>query len=75
MTKLMKQALESLRDLSEDRQDEIARMILRLAAPAEEPEPIPDEDLPYVLEGLAQAERGTFSAPADVETVLRRFSG
>ena len=75
MTKLMKRALEALSDLPDDRQDEIARVILNLTVQNEEPEAIPAEDLPAVLQGLAEAERGEFATQAEVEKAFRRFDG
>jgi len=57
MTKLLEQALEAVRRLPPDSQDEIARAILQFAARGGEPEEIDAAHLPAVLEGLAQAKR------------------
>jgi hypothetical protein len=73
MTKLLEQALEAVRRLPADSQDEIARAMLQLAAGGGEPEEIDAVDLPAVLEGLAQAKRRQFASDAEVEAAFRRF--
>lgn len=73
MTKLLDQALEAVRRLPSDAQDEIARAMLELAAGEAEPEDIDPEHLSAVLKGLAQARRGEFASDAEVEAALRRF--
>jgi hypothetical protein len=73
MTKLLEQALEAVRQLPADSQDEIAAAMLRLAQGDGEPEPIEPAHLPAVLEGLAQARRREFSTEAEVEAAFRRF--
>ena len=71
MSKLLDQAVETVRALPTRDQDEIARAMLALADA--EPEPIDGAHLPAVLEGLAQARRREFASPADVEAAFRRF--
>lgn len=73
MTKLLDQAVEAVRQLPANAQDEIARAILDLAAASGEPEPIDAAHLPAVLEGLSQARRREFAAEAAVEAAFRRF--
>ena len=74
MTKLLEKALEAVRLLPADSQDEIARAMLILAAGDDrEPEPIDPAHLPAVLEGLAQAKRREFATDAEVEAAFRRF--
>jgi len=73
MTKLLEQALEAVRRLPTDSQDEIARAMLHLAAGDGEPEAIDPAHLPGVLEGLAQAKRRQFATDAEVEAAFRRF--
>ncbi len=72
MTKLLEKAVETVRRLSSDSQDEIARAMLELANDSE-PEAIDPAHLPAVLEGLAQARAGQYSSAADVEAAFRRF--
>lgn len=73
MTKLLEQALEAVRRLPSDTQDEIARAMLTLAGDEGEPEPIDPAHLPDVLESLAQAKRRQFATDAEVEAAFRRF--
>lgn len=73
MTKLLQQALEAVRLLPADSQDEIARTMLRLAAGEGEPEPVDPAHLSAVLEGLAQVRRREFATEAEVEAAFRRF--
>lgn len=75
MTRLMQKALETIRGLSPDRQDEIARAMLTLAGHDTELEQINPADLSAVLEGLAQAKRGELATQAEVERAFRRFDG
>jgi hypothetical protein len=73
MTKLLERALEAVRRLPADSQDEIARAMLQLATGDGEPEEIDAAHLPAVLEGLAQAKRREFASDAEVEAAFRRF--
>ncbi|HEX3538186.1 MAG TPA: hypothetical protein VHU15_15615 [Stellaceae bacterium] len=73
MTKLLENAIEAARLLPSAAQDEIARATLHFAKADQNPEPIPTEHLPAVLEGLAQAKRREFATEAEVEEALRRF--
>ena len=73
MTKLLEQALEAVRRLPAQSQDEIARAMLHLAESDGEPEPVAPGHLAAVLKGLAQAQRGEFANDAEVEAAFRRF--
>jgi hypothetical protein len=73
MTKLLERALEAVRRLPPDTQDEIARAMLQLAAGDAEPEEIDAAHLRAVLEGLAQAKQRQFASDAEVERAFRRF--
>jgi hypothetical protein len=73
MTKLLEQALEAVGRLSPDDQDDIARVMLRLAASDGAPEEIDAAHLPAVLECLAQAKRREFASDAEVEAAFRHF--
>ena len=73
MTELLKKALEAVRQLSPDAQDEIARAMLELAGDEAESESIDPSHLPAVLEGLAQAKRKEFASDAEIEAAFRRF--
>lgn len=73
MTKLLQKALEAVRLLPPENQDEIARAMLALAGDDSEPEDIDPAHLADVLESLAQARRGEFATDAEVEAAFRRF--
>jgi len=73
MTKLLEKALEAVRQLPPDSQDEIARAMLTLAGDEGELEEIDPAHLPDVLESLAQAKRREFASDAEVEAAFRRF--
>jgi len=73
MTKLLETAVETVRKLAPGLQDEIARAMLRLAAPNDDPEEIPAEHLASVLKGLEQARRGEFARDDEVEALFSRF--
>jgi hypothetical protein len=73
MTKLLERALEAVRRLPPDSQDEIARAMLNLVADEGEPEPIDPAHLTDVLESLAQAKRRQFATDAEVEAAFRGF--
>ena len=73
MTKLLDKAVEAVRQLAPEAQDEIARAMLQLAGDNSEPEPVDPAHLPALLEGLAQADRREFASDAEVEAAYRRF--
>ena len=73
MTRLLRKALEAVRELPPDSQDEIARAMLTLAGEQAEPELIDPAHLPEVLEGLAQAKRRELATDAEIEAAFRRF--
>lgn len=73
MTKLLEQALEVVRQLSPEGQDEVARAMLHLVRDDREPESIDPAHLADVLEGLDQARRREFATDEEVEATFRRF--
>ena len=74
MTKLFEKALDAARQLAPVDQDEIALLMLNWMGNESEPEEIDPADMPGVLEGLAQAEKGEFASDEEVQAVFRRFS-
>jgi hypothetical protein len=73
MTKLLEKAVDAVRQLPADSQDEIAREMLYLVQANREPEQIDPDHLPDVLESLAQAKRGEFATDEEVKAAFRRF--
>jgi hypothetical protein len=73
MTKLLEKAVEAVRRLPPDSQDDIALAMLSLMGDEGEPEDVDPAHLPAVLEGLAQAKRRQFASDAEIEAAFRRF--
>ena len=73
MTKLLEKALQGVRQLPPENQDEIARAMLTLAGDEGEVEEIDPAHVQDVLESLAQAKRRQFATDAEVEAAFRRF--
>jgi hypothetical protein len=67
MTKLLEQALEAARTLSPDAQDDIARVVLRLAGTDEEPPvTLSPEERTAIVTSQAAAVRGEFATDEKV---------
>lgn len=73
MSKLLEKALEAVRRLPPDSQDQIALAMLSLSGQEGEAEDVDPAHLPAVLEGLAQAKHRQFATDAEVEAAFRRF--
>lgn len=73
MAKLLEQAIEAVRRLPADSQDDIACTILHLAGSEVEADAVDPAHLAAVLEGLAQAKRREFATDDEVEAAFRRF--
>lgn len=73
MTKLLDKALERVRRLPSENQDEIARAMMQLAGNDGEPEIIDAAHLSAVLESLGQRGRGEYAKEEEVEAAFRRF--
>jgi hypothetical protein len=70
MTKLLDQALEAARRLPADAQDDIARVVLRLAGAEDEPPvPLTPEEQAAVAASRAAATRGEFATDEQVRAV------
>ena len=70
MTKLLDRALEAARDLPPAEQDDIARVILRLAGADDEPPvPLTSEEQAAVSASKTAAARGEFATDEEVRAV------
>lgn len=67
MTALLDQAIASVRDLPDDAQDAVARLLLDLVA--EDPVELTAEEAASFEASLAQAERGEFASDEAVRTI------
>jgi predicted transcriptional regulator len=73
MTKLLEEAVEKLSQLPEGRQNELAQMLIDVAAADLSPYQLTEEERAAVEEGVAQAERGEFASDEDVAALWQRF--
>ncbi|WP_438752017.1 hypothetical protein [Pararhizobium sp. O133] len=73
MTKLLEQAVERVRTLPSDQQDELARMLLRLADAQEEPVSLSAEERAAIAESKAAAARGDFATDDEVRAVWASY--
>jgi predicted transcriptional regulator len=72
MTKLLEQAIEAARKLTEAEQDELAEMLLASLDHSSEPFQLDDDARAAIEEGLAEAERGEFVPDEEMEEFFRR---
>jgi predicted transcriptional regulator len=73
MTKLLEESVEKLSQLPEGRQDELARMLIDVAADDLHPYQLTNDELAAVEEGLAQAKRGEFASDEQVAAMWKRW--
>jgi hypothetical protein len=70
MTKLLEQAIDAARNLPPDAQDDIARLVLRLAGADDEPPvPLTPDEQAAVAASKTAAARGEFATDAQVRAV------
>jgi hypothetical protein len=70
MTKLLDQALEAVRNLSPDEQNDIAKVVLRLAGADDEPPvPLTPDEQAAITASKAAAARGEFATDEQVRAV------
>ncbi len=73
MTKLMQKAVETISILPEDRQDELARMLIHAAVQGANPYVLTAEERSAVEGGLAEARRGEFASDQEVDAVYAKY--
>jgi predicted transcriptional regulator len=73
MTKMMKEAIEVLRELPEERQETIARAIIDYASHDEGVYHLTDAERAEVRAGLAEIERGEIATDEEVRGVYKRI--
>jgi hypothetical protein len=66
MTKLLDRALDAVRGLPPEAQDEIARVVLQLAHDEQEPVPLSREERAAISASKAAAARGEFATDEQV---------
>lgn len=72
MTDLLERAVERLRTLPPERQNEIAELLLILAEQEPAAYEFTDEQLARIKAGLAEAKAGEFLSDDEVEALFRR---
>ncbi|MEO3998229.1 hypothetical protein [Mesorhizobium sp. CAU 1732] len=74
MTELLEMALDVVRKLPPEKQDQAARAILDVANGAEEvPYVLSDEENAAIDFALAQVERGEFATEEEVEAIFAKY--
>lgn len=73
MTKLLQQAVEKLSQLPEERQDELARMLMETAALDLQPYQLTEGERNEVEASLIEVERGAIATDEEVTAVWQRF--
>jgi hypothetical protein len=69
MTKLLEHAVETLRGLSAEMQDDLARMLLQLVGEEQSPVQLTAEEEASFEESIAQAKRGDFATDEQVRAI------
>jgi predicted transcriptional regulator len=73
MTDLLQEAFRRVSALPPTEQDRIAQAMLALAAFDEAAEEISEEDLPAVLEGIAEIERGETVSYNEMKATIAKY--
>ena len=73
MTKLLEVAVEKLSQLPKGRQDELARMLIAVAASDLHPYKFNAEERVGIEEAIAQADRGEFASDEQVAAMWKQF--
>jgi hypothetical protein len=73
MTKLLEQAVETVRGLPPEVQDELARVLLQLAGRDQPVVQLSAADEASLAESLAQADRGEFATDEQVRAIWAKY--
>jgi predicted transcriptional regulator len=74
MTKLLEQAVETVRSLPAEVQDELARILLQLAGEDQPLVQLSAADEASLEESLAQADRGEFATDEQVRAIWAKYN-
>jgi predicted transcriptional regulator len=72
MIKVLKQAIEKIKELSEDRQAYAAEVLEQIASAGADVFAVPDDHRAAILEGLEQAKRGEFVSGEEMAAVWKK---
>jgi hypothetical protein len=73
MTKLLEQAVEVVRDLPPEVQDDLARILLQLAGKDQPVVQLSAAEEASLAESLAQADRGEFATDEQVRAIWAKY--
>jgi len=73
MTKLLEQAVETVRGLPPDVQDDLARILLQLAGKDQPVLQLSGADEASLAESLAEADRGEFATDEQVRAIWAKY--
>jgi hypothetical protein len=73
MTKLLEQAVEAVRGLAPEVQDDLARILLQLAGKDQPVVQLSAADEASFAESLAQADRGEFATDEQVRAIWAKY--
>lgn len=73
MSELLEQAVKHVRTLPSEQQDELARVLLRLADAEQEPVPLTVHERAAIAESKAAAARGEFATDEEVAAVWASY--
>ncbi|OGG45415.1 hypothetical protein A2673_01345 [Candidatus Kaiserbacteria bacterium RIFCSPHIGHO2_01_FULL_50_13] len=73
MTTLLQEAMEKLSLLPEERQNELGKMLIDVAAEDLHPYVLSDDERAAIEESLAQAQQGAYATDEEVAAMWRRF--
>jgi predicted transcriptional regulator len=72
MTKLLEKAISRVRELSAEKQDQLALILLSMADDDEDIEELDQETRDAIREGLEQARQGQFASDEEVAALWKR---
>lgn len=72
MTKLLDEAIATIRALPDEEQDLAAEMLMIVAGRRDAPYQLDEDERKAVQQGLAEADRGEFASQTEVDAVLKR---
>ena len=74
MTELLEQAVETVRGLPADVQDELARILLQLAGKVQPVVRLSADEEVSFAESLAQADRGEFATDEQIRAIWAKYA-
>ena len=73
MIKVLEEAIEKVKTLSEERQQQAAQILEQLAAAGDDVYRLTDEERRLVREGLAELDRGEYATDSEVRAVFDKY--